>query len=120
MLPGLHASTLTRGYGMKVVNRAERWIGYRLNILGIRVWERDCQLVAKTRCDKWETIGACRTLPVYIPRTVEELKTAACDSLRMTAYQYVTSQEEADLAEVLRQQKNFDVALRDKVDKFVG
>lgn len=38
----------------------------------------------------------------------------------MTAYQYVTSQEEADLAEVLRQQKNFDVALRDKVDKFVG
>jgi len=104
---------------MKVVNRPEGWIGYRLNILGIRVWENDCQLVAKIGGDRWETIGPRRTLPVHIPQTVEELKAAAADSLRTTAYQYVTVQKEADLVEVLCQQKDFEVALRDKVDKFV-
>ncbi len=38
---------------MKVVNLAERWIGYRSN-------------------DRWETIGPRRTLPVHIPQNVEE------------------------------------------------
>jgi hypothetical protein len=90
-----------------------------LNILGIRVWENDCQLVAKIGGDRWETVGPRRTLPVHIPQTVEELKTAAADSLRTTAYQSATGQKEADLIEVLCQQKDFEVALRDKVDKFV-
>ena len=58
---------------MKVVNRAEGWIGYRSNILGIRVWENDCQLVAKIGGDKWETIGPRRTLLALVndfPRVV--------------------------------------------------
>ena len=103
---------------MKVVNRAEGWIGYRSNILGIRVWENDCQLVAKIGGDRWETIGPRRTLPVHIPQTIED-KAATADSLRTTAYQYVTGHKEADLVEVLCEQKDFEVALRDKVDKFV-
>src|ERR1017187_720536 len=31
---------------MRVVDRAARLIDYRLNILGIRVWENACQLIA--------------------------------------------------------------------------
>ena len=56
---------------------------------------------------------------MHIPQTVEELKAAAADSLRTTAYQYVTGRKEADLIEVLCQQKDFEVALRDMVNKFV-
>jgi hypothetical protein len=66
------------------------------------------------------TIGAGRSLPVQIPQNVEQLKDAATDSLRMTAYQYVTSQNESDLREVLSQQKEFEAALRDCVDLFVS
>jgi hypothetical protein len=80
------------------------WVGYRLNILGIRVSKKECQLVARSG-STWETIGAGRSLPVQIPQNVEQLKDAATDSLRMTAQQYVTSQNESDLREVLSQEK---------------
>lgn len=104
---------------MKVVNLAERWIGYRLNILGIRVWKENCQLVAKISGDRWETIGPRRTLPVHIPQNVEQFKDAATDSLRITAYQYAAFPNKSDLVEVLSQQKDFEAALRDCVDLFV-
>lgn len=113
------AGLLPGGDPMKVAHQRERWIGYRLNILGIRVWENDCQLVAKTRGDLWGTIGARRPLPVHIPQTVDELRTASVDSLRITAYQYAAAERESDIVQVLCQEKDFDVALRDKVDKFV-
>jgi hypothetical protein len=33
---------------MKVADAVARTIDYRLNILGIRVWENSCQLVARS------------------------------------------------------------------------
>jgi hypothetical protein len=105
---------------MKVVNLTERWIGYRLNILGIRVWKEDCQLVAKTSGDRWETIGPRRTLPVHIPQNVEQFKDLGADSLQITAYQYAGLPKNSDLVEVLSQQKDFEAALRDSVDLFVS
>ena len=65
---------------MKVVNRRERWIGFRLNILGIRVWEDSCQLVAVNR-GQWDTLGPSWDLPVQVPETAEELKAAVSDTL---------------------------------------
>lgn len=97
---------------MKVVNRRERWIGFRLNILGIRVWADGCQLVAKSG-DQWVTLGQRRELPVEVPRTAEDLTEAASDPLRFTAYQYVSEHPGTDLAEVLGRQKDFDFALLD-------
>ncbi len=91
----------------------EGWIGFRLNILGIRVWrDGSCQLVAKNE-NQWVTLGPRRELPVQVPRTAEELKRAASDPLRLTAYQYVLEHQSTDLAELLGTRKTFDSALLD-------
>jgi hypothetical protein len=97
---------------MKVVNREEKWIGFRLNILGIRVWDDGCQLVAKNG-DQWVTLGPRRNLPVEVPRTPEELKEAAADTLRLTAYQYVCEHKKTDFAELLAKRKTLDSAMMD-------
>lgn len=98
---------------MKVVNRRERWIGFRLNILGIRIWEDGCcQLVAKNE-SRWVTLGPRRDLPLQVPGTAAELKEAASDPLRLTAYQYVAEHQGTDLAELLAKKKTFDSALLD-------
>ncbi|HLH29781.1 MAG TPA: hypothetical protein VKY31_01170 [Terriglobia bacterium] len=97
---------------MKVVNREERWIGFRLHILGIRVWGDACQLIARNG-DQWVTLGARRHLPVEVPRTAEELRDAAGDPLRLTAYQYVCEQQGTDLVELLTKQKTLDSAMLD-------
>jgi hypothetical protein len=96
---------------MKVVNRRERWIGFRLNILGIRVWENTCQLVAISR-GQWDTLGPRWDLPVQVPVTPEDLKAAASDTLRLTAYQYVNQNPGTDLADLLALRKDFEVAMR--------
>src|SRR5208283_4657067 len=91
---------------------AALFIDYRLNILGIRVWERSCQLIARMGKD-WGTIGPRWDLPVHVPRDAEELKTAAAEPLRLTAYQYCVECPGSDLAEVLSEAKDFAVALED-------
>jgi hypothetical protein len=95
---------------MKVVNRTERWIGYRINILGVRVWENACQLVAKNG-NGWETIGPRWDLPVHVPRNAEELKAAGADTVRLTAYQYDAERPGSDIVEVLAKTKDFESAL---------
>jgi hypothetical protein len=98
---------------MKVVNRREGWIGFRLNILGIRVWQAGCcQLVAGNKSG-WDTLGPRRDLPMQVPRTAEELSEAASDPLRLTAYQYVSEHPGTDLPELLAKKKTFDSALLD-------
>jgi hypothetical protein len=97
---------------MKIVNRTEGWIGYRLNILGIRVFEDSCQLAA-IGCGNWSTLGARWDLPVHVPETSEELKLAASDTLRLTAYQYVMANPGSDLADVLAKRKDFASAVHD-------
>jgi hypothetical protein len=96
---------------MKVVNRNERWIDYRLNILGIRVWESACQLIAKG-AGEWSTIGPRWDLPVQVPQTPEELKAAVSDTVRLTAYQYVSEKPGSDLADLLARRRDFEAALQ--------
>ena len=88
-------------------------IDYRLNILGIRVSEHGCQLVAKGGDGEWwNTIGPCRDLPVHIPETPEELEAAVLDTLRLMAYQYNAECPGSDLAAVLSKRLVFAAALQ--------
>jgi hypothetical protein len=97
------------------VNRTERWIGFRLNIIGIRLWENACQLVSINR-GQWDTLGPRWDLPVYVPQTPEELKAAVADTLRLTAYQYVNENKGSDLADLLAMRKDFETAMMNGAD----
>ena len=96
---------------MRVADALASFIDYRLNILGVRVWENSCQLIAKGS-NGWDTFGPRWDLPVHVPRIPPELKQAASDTLRMTAYQYQMERPGSDIAEVLSRQKDFNAALR--------
>lgn len=95
---------------MKVKDDAANLIGYRLNILGIRVRNDCCQLVAKTQ-EGWTTIGPLRKLPVRIPQTAEDLKTASSDPLLLTAFQYNAEFPASDIRDVLAGKKTFQDSL---------
>jgi hypothetical protein len=53
--------------GRQVVQMKARCIDYHLNLLGIRVWQHECQLVAKGDGD-WHPIGPKWPLPLRISR----------------------------------------------------
>jgi hypothetical protein len=95
---------------MKVANAEVRSIDYRLNILGIRVNDQSCQLIAKTS-DEWGPIGPRTDLPVDVPQNAEELKAAATDPLRLTAYQFNAENPGSDIVEVLNKSKDFATAM---------
>ena len=65
---------------MKVVDVIARSADYRLNLLGVRVWEDSCQLIAKGE-GSWSTLGARRLLPLEVPTTVDQLKGIGDDPL---------------------------------------
>lgn len=88
------------------------FVDYRLNILGIRVWEHSCQLIARSG-NEWGTLGPRSDLPVQVPKDATELKEAAAEPLRLTAYQYCADCPGSDLAEVLSETKKFAAALQD-------
>lgn len=91
---------------VRIASPSERFIDYRLNILGIRVWGDSCQLIAKSAAE-WSTIGPRWDLPMHVPKNAEELKAAAAEPLRLTAYQYCEETPESGLAEVLDQTRDF-------------
>lgn len=95
---------------MRIVDLEARTIEYRLNLLGIRVWEHRCQLIAKGD-GHWNALGPQRQLPIHSPSNIPELIEAADDPLRLTAYQYVLERPCSDLREVLNQTKDFKAAL---------
>lgn len=97
--------------GGRVPDPVHQYIGYRLNILGIRVWRDFCQLVAKDGHGEWMPIGAPRPLPVYIPDNPSH---AESDALVLTALQYDSERPGSDIRDVLSQRKPFDQALRDE------
>ena len=97
---------------MKIADAASGTLDYRLNILGVRVWEQSCQLIAKS-AQGWETLGPRWNLPVQVPRDAAELKAAGADTLRLTAYQYHVERTGSDIVEVLGKTKDFAAALRD-------
>ena len=92
---------------VRVVNQREQCIGYRLNIIGVRVYRDYCQLSAKSG-DDWLTIGPGKALPVLVPADPAHLGT---DPLLLTAFQYHEQNPGSDLYDVLAQRKNFDEAL---------
>lgn len=95
---------------MKVANAEMSSIEYRLNILGIRVTERDGQLIAKSS-DEWSPIGQRLQLPLPVPRTSEDLKEAADSPLKLTAYQFNAENPDTDIIEVLEQTKDLKTAI---------
>ena len=94
----------------RVANIAARSIDYRLRQLGVRVKERDCQLISFTR-DKWVTLGPILELPVSLPQAMDELTSASTDSIQATAHQYMKECPGSDLADVLAKKLDFDAAL---------
>lgn len=94
---------------MRVVDRQREWIGYRLNILGVRVYRTYCRLSAK-RHHGWEPVGPPRALPMTVPDDVAE---ANEDPLLLTALQYEQECPGSDLLDVLRGSKTFDDAIGD-------
>ena len=94
---------------MRVVDREKKWIGFRLNLLGVRVWKDGrCQLVARNRDGRWDTLGPSRRLPVHIPDDVAVIGT---DTLLLTAYQYEHEKPGSDLRALLEQSSDFEDAV---------
>jgi hypothetical protein len=94
------------------VDKAALFVDYRLNILGIRVWKYSCKLIVRSG-NEWGTMGPGSDLPVHVPKDARELKEAAAEPLRLTAYQYCADGPDSDLAEVLSETKDFEEALED-------
>ncbi len=92
---------------VRVVNQLEQCIGYRLNILGVRVYRDYCQLSAKSGND-WFTVGPIKTLPLVLPNNPADLGT---DPLLLTAHQYDQENPGSDLYDVLARRKSFDEAM---------
>lgn len=95
---------------VRVASPGGRFIDYRLNILGIRVWENSCQLISRSG-EEWTTIGPRWDLPMHVPQNSEELRAAAAEPLRLTAYQYCADSPGSDLARMLSQVEDFSVAM---------
>lgn len=92
-----------------------RHIDYCLHILGIRVWENTCQLLAK--CDgQWVSLGGEHNLPIQVPETSLALQKVGTDPLMVTAWQYEREHLGTDISEVLSQRKSFTVALTEHDD----
>ena len=101
---------------MKIVDKTGGSIDYRLNILGVRVWEGSCQLISKGN-DGWTPLGPRWDLPVQVPRNEEELKLASSDTLRLTAYQFNHERPGTDIVAVLNRTKSFSAAVNDAMSE---
>lgn len=86
------------------------FVDYRLHILGIRVSEHSCQLIAK-QGQGWVMVGPRLELPVHAPRNAHEAKEAEAVPLLVTAYQYILEHPGTDLPEVLNGRKSVSRAL---------
>lgn len=96
---------------MRVVDEGGH-IDYRLNLLGLRVTQTECQLIARGD-GHWEAMGPKWPLPVEFPSGPESVRTSSTDTVRLTAWQYDRENPGSDLRMVLAQTKAFDAALKD-------
>lgn len=94
---------------MRVANQLEQCIGYRLHVIGVRVYREYCQLVGRVD-GEWTTMGPPRTLPVSLPDDPDEV---TADALFATISQYERERPGTDLLDVLSGRKDFDVALHE-------
>ena len=74
-------------------------VDYRLNLLGIRIWDGHCCLIAKGQ-DGWRPIGPVHILPIHMP-TRHELRNSSAGVLRVTAHQYQAEHPDSNLAQRL-------------------
>ena len=96
---------------MRVVNNAEQCIGYRLHVIGVRLYRDYCQLIGLV-AGKWDTIGPPRLLPVSLPSEIANIQN---DALFATIRQYDRECPGSDLLDVLARRKSFDDALNSPV-----
>jgi hypothetical protein len=94
---------------MRVVNKKEQYIGYRMNLIGVRVYRDCCELVAHIDRE-WVPIGPPRALPVALPDDAEQIRS---DALLATISQYERETPVSDLRDVLMRRKAFSEALED-------
>lgn len=90
---------------MRVVNRDKRYITYTLNILGLRVFEGVCELVARDGND-WVSIGNTKPLPIRMSDHND-----SADPLLLTISQYTATFPDSDLVPVLEGRRSVDQAL---------
>ena len=95
---------------VRIVDSEACHIDYRLNLLGVRVRDKDCQLIARGN-GSWEPMGPKWELPVHIPADEATLRAASTDTLRLTAWQYDQEHPNSDLRPVLSLEKDFKQAL---------
>jgi hypothetical protein len=96
----------------KIVDAESRRIDYRLNILGVRVWENSCRLIAKTE-KGWIPVGGPHEFPLKVPEDSADLQSREQSPLTMTLFQYKEEFPYSDMPEVLSREKAFDAAIRD-------
>ena len=104
--------------GTRVVDIIERSIDYRLNLLGVRVWETHCQLISR-RGSTWFPIGPVQNLPIRLPGKMAELKEMLADEIYVTATQFHIEHSESDIAAVLGKRKDFEAALAERSAKAI-
>ena len=95
---------------VRVLDKTSKCVSYRLNLLGIAIWNDRCQLLARNERGDWKPLGAPRTLPIQLPDQVDSLQ---FDALLLTAYQYDQQNPGSDLRELFAQTKSVEQALRE-------
>ena len=92
---------------MRVINQEQRCVSYMLNILGLRVFEGRCELIAKHR-DQWVAIGNARELPLDEHMDADQHS----DPLLLTVSQYDVTFPDTDLLPLLQGKRSIEQALR--------
>jgi CheY-like chemotaxis protein len=85
----------------RVVDRNAQHVDYYLGVLGIRVSEGTCRLLAKVG-NAWQELGPDRGLPIAVPSTPSELLAAREDLIALMAWQYEHEHPWNDLRETLK------------------
>lgn len=85
----------------RVVDRNAGHVDYYFGVLGIRVSESACRLIAKVG-NGWQELGPDRQLPIGVPSTSTELLAAKDDLVALMAWQYEDEHFWTDLRESLK------------------
>ncbi len=84
----------------RIVEPNSRHIEYYLGVLGIRVTENTCHLLARVN-NAWQELGPSRHLPVRVPSSPSELLASGDDLIALVAWQYEHEHPSTDLREKL-------------------
>jgi hypothetical protein len=91
---------------MRVINQEKRCVSYMLNILGLRVFEGRCELIAK-HGDEWVAIGNARELPLDESVRADQHS----DPFLLTVSQYDVTFPDSDLLPLLQGKRSIEQAL---------